>query len=661
MNNPVPGRQPDGEILKRVSGDHHAVLNPQQLAAVVAEGGPMLVLAAAGTGKTRTLVHRVAALVEKGVPAYRILLLTFTNKAADEMLSRAAALVGRQVGDLWGGTFHHMANRLLRRDAGRIGFKSDYTILDRDDSLSLMKDCVKSLGRDALPKPEVLMAIAGTATNTGKSLMQVIEKKFQSEEIIVNVNAVISVISAYAEKKTKIGAMDFDDLLTNALKLLRENPDVLERYQERFMHVLVDEYQDTNHLQAGIVDCMAARHRNLFVVGDDFQCIYEWRGADIGNIMRFPERYPDAKTYKLEINYRSVPEVLAVANACTTEAAPAFRKILIPTRKSGSKPVLVHLRDGDHQARYVLEIADQLRSRHNLNWSDIAILYRAHHQAMELQMLLARARLPYVITSGVRFFEQVHIKDVCCILRIAENARDEVAFSRILCMLPRIGRQSARKLWEKLGEKFDVMDPVSLSSLRDLLPTAARPAWERILPVLEKYGQAGSLKLPGETIGQFVHVWYKDHAVETFEDSERRLDEIDELVAYTNRFQDTAGFLADVALYTNLEAENEGLAQNRGGDAIRLSTVHQAKGMEWKAVMVLWMVDGMFPSSRTLEESVSGEDEERRLFYVAVTRAKDYLFLCVPQWRNTHGGGMPCRPSRFVLQLPGNTIRRVNV
>ena len=312
--------------------DHKGSLNPEQFAAATAPDGPILALAAAGTGKTRTLVHRVAWLVERGIPPDRILLLTFTNKAAREMLDRATALVGAAVSGVWGGTFHHLCNRLLRRHGPRVGFANDFVILDRDDARDVMKECIRELKLKSpdFPKPEVLLNIVSTAINSAMSVEELLDDRYQ--DLLLMGGDIVRAATAYTERKRALPAMDFDDLLVHALHLLENNTDILARYQEQFLHVLVDEYQDTNSLQASIVDKLAARHRNLMVVGDDFQSIYGWRGADIANLMTFPERYPDCRTCRLETNYRSVPEILSVANACMEHATEQFQKTLRPVR-----------------------------------------------------------------------------------------------------------------------------------------------------------------------------------------------------------------------------------------------------------------------------------------------------------------------------------------
>ncbi|MEI6971939.1 MAG: ATP-dependent helicase [bacterium] len=635
--------------------DFEKALNPEQLVAVTAPDGPLFVLAAAGTGKTRTLVYRVAYLVQNGVIADRILLLTFTNKAASEMLERARALVGPGISGMWGGTFHHMANRMLRRHAASVGFRPDFTILDRDDSKSMVADCVKKLNltHEEFPKKEVLLSLFSSAANTEMPLGRIVERRFA--DIDVDAGDIIKVWEGYEARKKAMGAMDFDDLLVNCLRLFRDDGHVRELYQSKFQHVLVDEYQDTNTIQAQLVDYIAAKHRNILVVGDDFQSIYAWRGANFRNIMSFPKRYADARTCKLETNYRSVPEILAVANACIAGNPDQFQKTLRATREASKKPSVVQVRDGDEQARYVAGQIRQLR-RAGYKLSDIAVLYRAHFHAMELQMALTRERLPFVITSGVRFFEQAHIKDVCSILRILENPFDEVSFARLLRMMPGVGEKTAAGIWQKLGCKFDAQDAGARKQLCALLRPASLAVWKDIEPVLADYKPEGLNEDGGEVIHRFAKAFYEKHCANIFEDFDRRLEEIDELVLYTADFGSVQEFLSDVALLTNLDSEVEKMAEE-AQDSIRLTTVHQAKGLEWPVVIVLWATDGMFPSSRALAETDGGEAEERRLFYVAVTRAKDELFLCVPEVRRTRDGGVIfCQPSRFVEELPPGLV-----
>lgn len=628
-------------------------LNPEQLSAVTAPDGPVLVIAAAGTGKTRTLTHRVAWLVlEQGIDPRRILLLTFTNRAAREMLERAAHLIGGDVGGLWGGTFHHAANRMLRRHAPLLGYGQDYTILDEDDSTRLLKACIVELGlKDKkFPKAQVLGSVFGLAANRAAPVEQTVKEHF--EEHAVDLEAVLKVHALYEKRKRGLNAMDFDDLLVNGLRLLQEHEDVAAFYRERMQHVLVDEYQDTNRLQADFVDRIAAQHRNLLAVGDDFQSIYSWRGAEVKNILSFRDRYPDARIFKLEENYRSTPGILEVANQVIAGNPEQYQKVLRATRAADVKPVLVKLTDGGHQARYVVEKVRQLLAAGAVAPGQIAVLYRSHFHAMELQLELARAHVNYVLMSGVRFFEQAHIKDVCALPRLAVNPADSLAFARLMELFPKVGPKKAQTLWQALGEHLNLRDAEKRAKLAEGLPKEAQPLWlaieTKIFPAGEEDGAV--LDRPDELVFRFVEAFYGDFAEDTFENAKQRLEDVEELMTFSSKYKSTAEFLSEMALLTNMDAEQD---KNKGqpSDSIRLTTIHQAKGLEWKAVFVLWLVDGMFPAARSLEEAAD-EAEERRLFYVAVTRAKDYLWLCVPRMRKAREGGvMMCPPSRFIDEI----------
>ncbi len=632
--------------------DFENELNAEQLAAVQAPDGPVLIIAAAGTGKTRTLTYRVAWLVERGINPDQILLLTFTNKAAREMLERARGLVGESVSGLWGGTFHHMANRMLRRYASALGYGSDYTILDQDDSRSIVKEVADSmdlLGKH-FPKPDVLLSVFGLATSREVPVLEIAEDRLGGHNI--DLQDVLRVHQQYEAKKRELNAMDFDDLLVNGLRLFREHPDILAKYRERFMHILVDEYQDTNVIQAAWVDCLAAERRNLLVVGDDFQSIYSWRGADFRNILSFPSRYPGTSIYKLETNYRSVPGILDVANACIAGNPDQFQKTLRPTRSATVRPVVVRLRDGDQQALYITDRIRRLRmAGRSLN--EMVVLYRAHYHALELQLMLARERIPFQITSGMRFFEQAHIKDVCAPLRLSANPGDSLSFQRWVQLFPKVGKKTAEKIWTALGGQLDIRDPAARKKVESLLPAAARPRWQDLEDVFEILDQR-----PGDVIERFVSAFYDQYAVETFDNYPRRKEDIEELVLFTERFENTAEFLSEMALLTNLDAEFDEPTDGPT-EAIRLSTIHQAKGLEWPVVFILWLSEGMFPSSRSLNDSDASE--ERRLFYVAATRAKDDLFLCVPALRVGRDRDVQFYPpSRFVTELPPNLVREQN-
>ena len=432
--------------------DYAKELNEQQHAAVTAPPGPALVIAGAGSGKTRTLTYRVGYLLEQGIPPDRILLLTFTNKAAKEMMRRVADLLSQEMPGLWGGTFHSIGNRILRQHAPRLGYQRDFTIMDREDARDLINACVGESKIDVkatrFPKAEVLADIFSLAGNMRAEIPKILEEHYGYFEALAP--QITELQNSYSSRKRATNAMDFDDLLELWLKLLKDHPDVLEQYQRRFQFILVDEYQDTNQLQSELIDLLAARHKNVMVVGDDAQSIYAWRGANFQNILKFPDRYPGANVYKIETNYRSTPQILDVANAAIAANIRQFTKHLAPARKPGEKPVLVPCMTASEQAAFVAQRILELREEGG-NLNEMAVLYRSHFHALELQLELTRRNIPFSITSGIRFFEQAHIKDVTAYIKLVSNPRDELSFKRIVQLLPGIGGKGADKLWLKFA------------------------------------------------------------------------------------------------------------------------------------------------------------------------------------------------------------------
>src|SRR5947207_12574401 len=429
--------------------DYAAELNEQQLAAVTAKPGPQLIIAGAGSGKTRTLTYRVAYLLENGIDPRNILLLTFTNKAARQMLDRVANVLPVDASGLWGGTFHSIGNRMLRRHGSTLGYSSGFTIMDREDQKDLIDTVVAAAGINPkeirFPKGDVLAEIFSFVVNTEMPIDALLAEKFPY--FLPLLEQIKDVQARYERKKKSTNSMDFDDLLEKKLRMLKELEHIADFYRRQFQFILVDEYQDTNKIQADFIDTLASEHRNVMVVGDDAQSIYSWRGANFKNILAFPERYPDAQVFKIEMNYRSVPEILHVANAAIAENVKQFRKKLSATRPSNAvKAAVGGLNDGSEQARFVAQRILELRDE-GVDLNEIAVLYRAHYHAIELQLELSRRGIPYVITSGVRFFEQAHVKDVTSFIRFIANPRDEVAFKRMVKLLPGIGNKSADNLW----------------------------------------------------------------------------------------------------------------------------------------------------------------------------------------------------------------------
>jgi DNA helicase II / ATP-dependent DNA helicase PcrA len=640
--------------------DYAAELNEQQLAAVTAPPGPLLVIAGAGSGKTRTLTYRVAYLLENGIDPRNILLLTFTNKAAREMLGRVANLLPVDASGLWGGTFHSVGNRILRRHGSALGYSSGFTIMDREDQKDLIDVVVASVGIDPkeirFPKGDVLAEIFSFVVNTEKPMEELLAEKFPY--FLPLLDKIQDVRQRYEQKKKATNSMDFDDLLQKTLSMFQQHERIAEIYRRQFQFILVDEYQDTNKIQADLVDLLARDHHNVMVVGDDAQSIYSWRGANFQNILEFPKRYPDAQVFKIEMNYRSVPEILEVANAAIAANVQQFRKRLSATRESKAlKPALVALNDSAEQAQFVAQRILELRDE-NVDLNDIAVLYRAHYHAVELQLELSRRGIPYQITSGIRFFEQAHIKDVTAFVRVVANPRDEVAFKRMVKLLPGIGNRTAENLWRSSESSLTERGEISSWSERLLsmpVPAKSKKAWEQLAHTLDEIAPTGRPNMPSEMITSVVEAIYDDYAKANFTNYELRREDLNQLAIFARQFKDVHEFLSQLALISNVDAE-AAPAQISDKEAVNLSSVHQAKGLEFHTVFVIWLTDGMFPSNRSLDTRDALE-EERRLFYVAITRARDELYLAYPQMRLSGGyGDVFQRPSRFLQEIPNELV-----
>ena len=638
--------------------DYEAELNDAQRAAVTALPGPALVIAGAGSGKTRTLTYRVAYLLEQGVPADRILLLTFTNKAAKEMMGRVTDLIGQDMSELWGGTFHSIGHRVLRRHAETLGFNRSFTIQDREDAKGLVNACVAEAEIDVkatrFPKPDVVGDIGSLAINKQQTVREVIEDRYPWFEPLSA--QIEDVLTRYTARKQAQGLMDFDDLLVLWLKLLKEHEEVRELYQKRFQFVLVDEYQDTNQLQAELIDLLGERYKNVMVVGDDSQSIYSWRGANYENIIEFPKRYPKAQVYKIETNYRSTPEILQLANAAIAANTRQFAKELAASRGPGEKPVLAVCSAADEQAAFVAQRALELREE-GIELNDMAVLYRSHFHALEMQLELTRRNIPFSITSGIRFFEQAHIKDVTSYLKWLANPRDEQAFKRLALMLPGVGGKTAMKVWDQFLTAHTDTTPMAETLQRcAAVPKKAKVPWAQFSATVSQLESEPVIGDAGKMIELIVEAGYDAYVEANYDKAPQRLDDIEQLGVFARQYETLETFLAELALLTNVEAEQDRAEED--DEKIRLSTIHQAKGLEFKVVFVVMLCDGMFPSNRSLD-SLDGEEEERRLFYVAITRAQDELYLSYPMIRTVAGGSsddMIQQPSRFLNELPGDLV-----
>ncbi len=647
--------------------DYESELNPQQLAAVTATPGPALVLAGAGAGKTRTLTYRVAYLLEQGIPVDRILLLTFTNKAAREMMDRVQELIGGDTAGLWGGTFHSVGYRVLRRHAESIGYPQSFTIMDRDDAKALMSAAIADAGIDTkaarFPKPDLVCDILSMSLNTGLPLGRVMEERYYYFESLTDEIGLAH--AAYARRKRANGVMDFDDLLTQWLRLLRENKEARESFQARFQFILVDEYQDTNQVQCELIDLLGGRHHNIMAVGDDSQSIYSWRGANFRNVLEFPDRHDGTQVFKIETNYRSTPEILDCANAVIAGNPRQFEKVLAPVRDSGMKPALVCCNDANQQSEFIAQRVLELRDE-GMPMEEMAVLYRSHFHALELQLEFTRRDIPFVLTSGIRFFEQAHVKDVAAYQKLHVNPGDELAFKRIVLMLPGVGAKSAAKLWAAFTARLAkeiTQRPGLAKALRDIAghaPKKAALGWEQFAETLGQLEEEQT-RGPGHLIRMVVAAGYEDYLQDKFPNYYARLEDLEQVAGFAGQYDTTEEFLSEVALLTNLDTDTN-RESNADPEQVRLSTIHQAKGLEFDVVFVMMLCDGLFPSSRAIE-SPDGEEEERRLFYVAVTRAKTELYLSYPLLRFMHGSGGEAmqQRSRFLDEIDASLVEEWNL
>ncbi len=641
----------------KVRFDLEQDLNPQQRAAVLADPGYLLVLAGAGTGKTRTLTYRVAHLVARGAPPDRIMLVTFTNRAAREMLSRVEGLLAVDMGRCLAGTFHHVGHRILRQHGEAIGLSPDFGILDPEDARTLLSAIVSELGLEKLtarrfPQPKVLANLISLATGTCTPLAQVLRER--TPQLLEQLPTIERVARDFAARKRQLNVCDFDDLLAlwHALLTSPETEAARQDLRGAVDHVLVDEYQDINALQGALCDEMAARCGSLTCVGDDAQSIYSFRGADFAQIHRFADRHPGARVLELTLNYRSTPQILSLANRSIEHNLHQHRKHLKAVSPSGPVPAVLPLRDVFQQAEFVAQRVLELHHDRNLPLRDMAVLYRNHSHSLELQVELGRRQIPFAVRSGVRFFEQAHVKDVVAYLRARENPQDQLAWIRLLRLWPGIGARKAAALAEQLAPVDVANTPDPDAVLREAAGRARGRAKDALATLAKLWTRLRTPELadPGATIRAVVEAHYADYAQRAFPNAEARTEDLTHLASYASTYDSAREFLAQVALVQGITAESV-TGADAPDDHLQLSTIHQAKGLEWTACFVLWLADGRFPTRQALRTPES-EEEERRLFYVAATRAAEELYLCYPTLEDTRQGpARLLRPSRFLAEL----------
>ncbi len=604
-------------------------LNAAQAEAASHGDTPLLIVAGAGSGKTRTLIHRVAHLIGRGVPASRILLLTFTRRAAQEMLDRCQRLVGTASLHVHGGTFHGVAHRLLRRFGPAAGLPADFTILDQGDAADLMGLARAALGyadsaklpRSAprFPRAETLLSIYSRHVNTDRPIADILGDQWP--HFIAWAGDIEQLFGDYVKRKAERNLLDYDDLLLSWALLLEQAPDIATQIRAQYDHVLVDEYQDTNPLQSRILRALCTNGR-ITVVGDDAQSVYAFRGATIRNILDFPKQFPGTHVVTLERNYRSVAPILETTNAVISRSRERYSKQLWTERTGGEAPWLVTVKDEHEQTRFVV---DRLLELHDegIPLREIAVLFRAGYLSADLEIELSNRRIPYEKWGGLKFLEAAHIKDMLAFLRVLENPRDEVSWYRLLRLLPGVGDATARAAVELLTNHG--WAPMAIGAVR--APSRARPALQALAALLDGMRRV-NVQAPAEAI-RLVRQLYDPILKATYDDAPPRLADLDQLEVIAAGYVDRQSFLAALALEPPANTQDLAVGGDDESDALILSTAHSAKGKEWDVVFVIWAADGIFPMARSADKE-DEVDEERRLLYVAMTRARDQLYVTYP-------------------------------
>lgn len=649
-------------MTKKGKIDYKKELNAEQLKVVLEGDGRCLVLSGPGSGKTRTLVYRTSYLLEKGIRPEEILLVTFTRRAAREMVERIEKILPFSPKGIYAGTFHHIGNRILNQYAELLGYKRGFSILDKKDSEDLISISVQELGykndkEKKFPQPEVIHKILSLANNSAMPLVEVVEERFsqilknQEEEII---SFLRKVNNEYQRRKKQQNSMDYDDLLTNWLKLLEDFPEIKEKISKSFKYILVDEYQDVNVVQDRIIERMSSANGNVLVVGDDAQSIYSFRAAEIKNILNFSKKSKKTKVFKLETNYRSIPEILDVANQIISFNKNKLDKTLKSVKKNGKAPMVIPVRNGREQARFIADRISSLKQE-GVPFSEMAVLFRARHHSAELELELARGNVPYLVRGGVRFFEQVHVKDIISILKILVNFQDELSWERALRCQEGIGMVYSRKIFQRFV-KGNGIESLTGMKRKDLLAKASMPkaafGLRRLINLLEGSYKIFLNKKEGYISEMIIYIldnWYEEHLRNNFPNADDRIEDTRQLALLSAGYNNLEEMINSFSLSEDFA--RGGLRENQGyGDLLTLSTVHQAKGLEWKAVFIISLNNGHFPHSKSFDQEGSLE-EERRLFYVAVTRCKEDLCLIYPLFFSRGRMEVPAQPSIFLEEM----------
>ena len=650
-NYPLNPAHGEGDKPRQHKINYAEALNEQQWQAVQQIEGPQLVIAGAGSGKTRTLVYRVAYLVEQGIDPESILLLTFTRKASREMLRRAALLLDDRCQRIQGGTFHSFANTILRQYAGHLNYADNFTIIDRGDSEDIVNMLRGELNLDKkqrrFPKKRTLVEIMSKSINTNRPIMEVLADDYP--HFLDDEPQIVDLAQRYDRFKRTKGLMDYDDLLVNLRRLLTEHDQVRRKLSRQFKYILVDEYQDTNLLQAMIAALLASEHANLMVVGDDSQSIYAFRGAQFKNIMDFPKIFPNTRVTTLEQNYRSTQPILDFTNAIIASAKEKYTKNLFSEITGEQKPVYSQALNEREQSRFICQRILELREE-GIPLDEMAVLFRSGWHSTELEIELNSHNIPFVKYGGMKFTETAHVKDVTALLRIMFNPFDAIAWYRSLLLLEGVGPAIAREVIDQVVEAQK--GPEILAS----------PEWSN----RKISGELTSLRLliAESTAHQFSPAeeakraldYYLPILKKNYDDYHKRTHDLEALVRIAERYQELEAFLTDLTLEPPENSQIDTTATDNDEKKLVLSTIHSAKGLEWHSVFLINLVDGFLPATQSLQREGDIE-EERRLFYVATTRAKQQLYLLTPELER--GGGMSFFDTHTVFTLPSRFIQDI--
>jgi DNA helicase-2/ATP-dependent DNA helicase PcrA len=647
-------------VLKRTAAravDYEQELNEAQFKAVTTTEGPLLIVAGAGTGKTRTLVYRVARLVEIGAKPESILLLTFTRRAAASMLTRAAALADARCQRVSGGTFHSLGHSVLRKFADEAGVAKNFTVLDQSDTedlIDLLRRQIRLTKAQHFPRKRTIAAMFSMMVNKVLSLKQVLNQQYP--QFVDERSNLETLFKSFEEFKRSRHMLTYDDLLLRFREALENSATMREQISDQYRYIMVDEYQDTNKLQAQIVKLMTARHDNVAVVGDEFQSIYSFRGASHRNMLEFPKLFPSSKIIKLEENFRSTQPILDVANAIISDVKESFKKRLYSRIDGGQPPVVVSAHDENEQSRFVAQRIADLREE-GVPLSEIAVLFRSSSHSFDLEIELGKQGLPFRKFGGIRFAESAHIKDALSFLRVVVKPSDTLSWFRALKLIDHIGDATVYQILEHLGvEQREFRSPRTKATLfKKLQRFPARPAYKAQLQrVARVFVAMLESKTPNEQLSAVLR-FYKPLLKNKYDDVQRRGRDLEHLQSIAKRYKTPAKLLDDIALDpTEVVQEN---TPRRTSGFVTLSTVHSAKGLEWDNVFLIWMTDGWFPSSR-FQDEFDDYEEERRLLYVATTRAKKELHFVYPAvdvYRGPETDGTPTL-SRFLEPIPPSIL-----